>query len=47
MKDKIKKDINDVINAYNFLVKGMDQKAKSEKSRSYGGVVRQSKGALF
>ncbi len=46
MKDKIKKDINDVINAYNFLVKGLDQKAKSEKSRAYGGVVRQSKGAL-
>ncbi|NLO18374.1 MAG: restriction endonuclease [Ignavibacteria bacterium] len=46
MKVKTKKSIAEIINAYNFLVKGLDQQAKLEKSRAYGGVLRQAKGAL-
>lgn len=46
MKNKISKDIQALINAYEFLVKGIDTKAKDSEDRAYGGVIRAGKGML-
>lgn len=46
MNKKISKDIQPLINAYEFLVKGIDTKAKDSEDRAYGGVIRAGKGML-
>jgi len=46
MDKKISKDIKSLINAYEFLVKGIDTKAKEAEDRAYGGVIRAGKGML-
>lgn len=46
MNKKISKDIQSLINAYEFLVKGIDTKAKEVEDRAYGGVIRAGKGML-
>lgn len=46
MKNKISKDIQSLISAYEFLVKGIDTKAKDSEDRAYGGVIRAGKGML-
>jgi hypothetical protein len=46
MKNKISKGIRSLINAYEFLVKGIDIKAKDSEDRAYGGVIRAGKGML-
>ena len=43
---KLSKDIQSLINAYKFLVKGIDKKAKHSDDRAYGGVIRAGKGLL-
>jgi len=44
---KPSKEIMSLINAYEFLVKGIDTKAKDNiEDRAYGGVVRAGKGLL-
>lgn len=44
---KQSKEILSLINAYEFLVKGIDAKAKDNTdNRSYGGVIRAGKGLL-
>jgi len=46
MNKKISKDIQSLINAYEFFVKGIDTKARDSKDRAYGGIVRAGKGIL-
>lgn len=38
--------IQQIINAYNKLIRGIDQKAKDNNDRAYGGIVRAGKGTL-
>lgn len=40
------RDIQEIINAYDYLVKGIDKKAKATGERAYGGIVRMDKGRL-
>lgn len=49
MEENIKRkdeEIQYIIDAYEHLVGGIDQKAVSEKERAYGGVIRAGKGKL-
>jgi len=46
MDERFSKDIKSLINAYEFLVKGIDIKAKESEDRAYGGVIRAGKGLL-
>ncbi len=46
MKEKTVQNINELINSYNFLVKGIEQTAKDDKNRAYGGIIRAGKGIL-
>ena len=46
MKRKLSEDIKSLINAYEFLVKGIDSKAKEAEDRAYGGIIRAGKGML-
>ena len=40
------KKLSELVNAYEFLVKGIDTKARDSDDRAYGGVVRAGKGLL-
>lgn len=40
------KTLQDLINEYDYLVKGIDKQAKAAGGRAYGGVVRMGKGDL-
>jgi len=42
----IEKDIQKLINAYDVVVKGIDDKAKISEDRAYGGIIRAGKGEL-
>ncbi len=44
--EKIKPEIRQLIVAYDDVVKGIVDKAKAEKERAYGGVIRGGKGKL-
>ncbi len=46
MDKKLSEDIKSLINAYEFLVKGIDTKAKEAEDRAYGGIIRAGKGML-
>jgi hypothetical protein len=46
MDRKLAKDLRSLINAYEFLVKGIDTKAKEAEDRAYGGIIRAGKGML-
>jgi hypothetical protein len=46
MHKKVSEDIRSLINAYEFLVKGIDTKAKESEDRAYGGIIRAGKGML-
>lgn len=46
MHKKISEDIQSLINAYEFLVRGVDTKAKEAEDRAYGGIIRAGKGML-
>ena len=42
------KELQEIIDAYNVLVKGISQKAIDNKeSRAYGGIVRAGKGTML
>lgn len=43
---EVSEDIQSLINAYELLVKGIDNKAHDTEDRAYGGVVRAGKGLL-
>ena len=41
------KELQEIINAYNVLVKGINQKAiDNQEGRAYGGIVRAGKGEM-
>ncbi|RKZ34081.1 restriction endonuclease [bacterium] len=40
------KDIKEIINAYEFLIKGIEADAQYSKDRAYGGIIRAGKGKL-
>lgn len=45
--EKFDAEVNDIIDAYDYLVKGIDKKAKKNKTgRAYGGIVRSGKGKM-
>ena len=46
MNNEFPKDIQSLINAYEFLVRGIETKAKESEDRSYGGIIRAGKGKL-
>ncbi len=46
IKDEIKRELQGIIDAYNYLVQGIDTKAKESNDRAYGGIVRAGKGKL-
>ncbi len=46
MSKKISNKVQSLINAYEFLVKGIDTKAKDSDGRAYGGIIRAGKGML-
>jgi len=46
MDKKYSKDIQSLINAYEFLVKGIDTRAKESEDRAYGEIIRAGKGML-
>jgi len=46
MDKKFSKDIQSLINAYEFLAKGIDTRAKESEDRAYGGIIRAGKGML-
>ncbi|MBI4711733.1 MAG: restriction endonuclease [Planctomycetes bacterium] len=46
MSKKSSKGVQSLINAYEFLVKGIDSKAKDSEDRAYGGIIRAGKGML-
>lgn len=43
---KNSKEIKSLINAYEFLVRGIDKKATDSEDRAYGGIIRAGKGLL-
>jgi hypothetical protein len=42
----IEQEIQYIIDAYEYLIRGIDQKAIGEKTRAYGGIIRAGKGKL-
>jgi hypothetical protein len=43
---EVEQRIQPIIDAYEYLVKGIDKKAIGEKERAYGGIIRAGKGKL-
>jgi hypothetical protein len=46
MTNKIKKEIQKIINNYETVIKNIDKKARENKKRAYGGIVRATIGDL-
>lgn len=46
MSSLLKRRVEDIIAAYDDVVKGVDENAAKEKGRAYGGIVRARKGKL-
>jgi hypothetical protein len=42
----VKKELSELVKAYNLLVKGIEKQAEDDEDRAYGGVVRAGKRAL-
>ncbi|WP_269226588.1 hypothetical protein [Flavobacterium eburneipallidum] len=38
--------IKNIVDAYNLLVKGIEQKANEDENRAYGGIIRAGKGLM-
>ncbi|MHA1253382.1 MAG: restriction endonuclease [Candidatus Helarchaeota archaeon] len=45
-RDEIKKQLQGIIDAYNNLVSGIDNRARESNDRAYGGIIRAGKGKL-
>jgi len=44
---KFEKEIEGIINTYEYLVKGINKRARTNKiNRAYGGIIRAGKGKL-
>jgi len=46
MNEETTKKLQEIIEAYNYLVQGIDKRAKASNERAYGGIVRAGKGKL-
>lgn len=46
MNEETMKELQGIIDAYNYLVQGIDKRAKESNERAYGGIVRAGKGKL-
>lgn len=46
MNNEFEKQTQAIIEAYEYLVRGIDKKAVGEKERAYGGIIRAGKGKL-
>lgn len=46
MNDETMKELQGIIDAYNYLVQGIDKRAKESNERAYGGIIRAGKGKL-
>jgi len=46
MSNETEKQMQAIIEAYEYLVRGIDKKAVGEKERAYGGIIRAGKGQL-
>jgi hypothetical protein len=46
MDDRLSEELKSLINAYEFVVKGIDTKAQEIEDRAYGGIIRANKGIL-
>lgn len=46
MDDRLSEELKSLINAYEFVVKGIDTKAQEIEDRAYGGIIRANKGML-
>ena len=46
MNEETIKELQGIIDAYNYLVQGIDKRAKESNERAYGGIVRAGKGKL-
>ena len=46
MNEETMKELQGIIDAYNYLVQGIDKRAKESNERAYGGIVRAGKGRL-
>jgi hypothetical protein len=46
MKNSTRKQLAALIDAYNLLVKGIEQQAEDDEDRATGGIIRAGKGAL-
>ncbi len=42
----IRKELQGIIDTYNYLVRGIDERARKSNARAYGGIVRAGKGRL-
>ncbi|MBA2124276.1 restriction endonuclease [bacterium Unc6] len=45
-KTNTSKQIKEILKAYNLLVKGIEAKANEDEYRTYGGIIRSSKGLM-
>lgn len=46
MNNETIKELQGIIDAYNYLVQGIDKRAKESNERAYGGILRAGKGKL-
>lgn len=46
MNEETMEELQEIIDAYNYLVQGIDKRAKESNERAYGGIVRAGKGKL-
>lgn len=46
IKNEILNEVDKLIEAYDLLVKGIDDKANENGDRAYGGIIRAGKGLL-
>ncbi len=45
-EEKMKNELQGIIDAYTYLVQGIDKRAKNSNERAYGGIIRAGKGEL-
>lgn len=46
IKKELEQKISAIIETYNYIVQGINEKALGEKERAYGGIIRAGKGQL-
>lgn len=46
VSDKVRRELKGIIDAYEYLVQGIEKEARESDSRAYGGIIRAGKGKL-